>query len=269
MIDVRQYGDPRDPTVVLLHGGPGAQGSIASLARAIADRFHVLEPLQRRGGATPLSVDLHVHDLHDVIKHHEVGSVRLVGHSWGAMLALTYAARHPRHVGRVVLISCGTFDVLSRDAYQQNMQTCGDAHARERLASLLAQLAAEPRAAERDALLSQIGHRSLQMQSVDIDPDTFDRLEGDEQGHRETWADALRLQREGRQPAEFARITAPVTMLHGADDPHPGPLIRDSLQGCISNLTYVEFADCGHVPWLERRARALFLQTLDQVLRET
>jgi pimeloyl-ACP methyl ester carboxylesterase len=217
----------------------------------------------------PLSVDLHVRDLHEVFLHHEVGSVRLVGHSWGAMLALTYAARHPRHVGCVVLIGCGTFDSLSRDAYHQNMQTCGDAHCRERLESLLARLAAELRAAERDALLSQIGNLSLLMQSIDVDPDTFDRVEGDEQGYRETWADAVRLQREGRQPAEFAAITAPVIMLHGADDPHPGRVIRDSLYGCISDLTYIEFADCGHVPWLERRAGPLFLQTLNQVLRES
>jgi pimeloyl-ACP methyl ester carboxylesterase len=75
------------------------------------------------------------------------------------------------------------------------------------------------------------------------------------------------LQREGHQPAEFAEITAPVIMMHGADDAHPGRMIRDSLQDCISDLTYIEFADCGHVPWLERRAGPQFLQMLERVLR--
>ena len=51
-------------------------------------------------------------------------------------------------------------------------------------------------------------------------------------------------------------------MLHGAYDPHPGALIRDSLLPYLPQLEYREFARCGHYPWLERHARDEFLLEL-------
>jgi hypothetical protein len=40
---IRTY-DNSGPIVAVLHGGPGAPGSIAPAARGLADSFHVLEP---------------------------------------------------------------------------------------------------------------------------------------------------------------------------------------------------------------------------------
>ena len=53
MIEVRRYG-ARGPAVIVLHGGPGAPGAMAPVARALADDFMVLEPLQRPSGGEPL-----------------------------------------------------------------------------------------------------------------------------------------------------------------------------------------------------------------------
>ena len=38
----------------------------------------------------------------------------------------------------------------------------------------------------------------------------------------------------------------PVLMLHGAQDPHPGDLVRDSLAPHLGSLEYVELERCGH-----------------------
>ncbi len=51
-------------------------------------------------------------------------------------------------------------------------------------------------------------------------------------------------------------------MLHGADDPHPGPMIYASLAPHIRALNYVEWARCGHSPWKERAAREAFFVAL-------
>ena len=48
--------------------------------------------------------------------------------------------------------------------------------------------------------------------------------------NHETWQDAVRLREDGAHPAVFAAIDAPVLMLHGAVDPHPGVMIRASLE---------------------------------------
>src|SRR5690348_13632596 len=106
---VREHGPDVPPTIVVLHGGPGAPGSAGGLARALADPARVLEPFQREGG----SVADHIADLHELVGGRVMS---LVGHSWGAMLALAYAAEHP--VRSLVLVCSGTFDVASRAAFR-------------------------------------------------------------------------------------------------------------------------------------------------------
>ena len=76
--------------------------------------------------------------------------------------------------------------------------------------------------------------------------------------HRQTWHDMLRLQEAGVYPALLAAIRAPVLMVHGAADPHPGPMIRDGLVPYLPQLEYHEWARCGHYPWLERAVGAEF-----------
>jgi len=88
---------------------------MASLARDLADGFTVLEFLQRRGGAVPLTVARHVEDLGAVLPD----GTALVGWSWGAMLGLSFAAAHPGRVRSLALVGCGTYDAASRDAYQR------------------------------------------------------------------------------------------------------------------------------------------------------
>jgi pimeloyl-ACP methyl ester carboxylesterase len=50
-------------------------------------------------------------------------------------------------------------------------------------------------------------------------------------------------------------------MLHGDYDPHPGAMIRASLEPFIPQLEYQELEKCGHSPWVEEHARAHFLET--------
>ena len=79
----------KGPVVILIHGGPGASGYMAPVARELADSFQVMEPLQRVSGDEPLTVSRHIADLHELIESGRGGTrPTLVGHSWGAMLAL-------------------------------------------------------------------------------------------------------------------------------------------------------------------------------------
>jgi pimeloyl-ACP methyl ester carboxylesterase len=84
----------------------------------------------------------------------------------------------------------------------------------------------------------------------------------DARAHQETWQDMVRLQEKGVYPAAFAAIGTPVLMLHGAADPHPGRMIRASLEPHLLQLEYREWERCGHYPWLERAARDEFFAVL-------
>ena len=89
----------------------------------------------------------------------------------------------------------------------------------------------------------------------------------DARSNKEVWDDVVQLQEAGTYPAAFSAIKSPVLMLHGAHDPHPGPMIRDSLLRHIPHLEYVELDRCGHDPWRERYGREEFFRVLRKWLR--
>ena len=259
---VRRHGDA-GPCVVVLHGGPGAPGSAGGLARGLADGFCVVEPFQRRAGDVPLTVAQHVVDLRDVILTHcpdEPPS--LVGSSWGAMLALAYAAERPDRLSRLALVGCGSFDLHARARLNAILEDRMGGPLRRRLATL------EDEIDDPDERLATIGRLIEPLYAVDHLESDGDSEPCDARGHAETWEDMIRLQHDGTYPAAFSAIEAPVLMLHGDHDPHPGSLIRDSLLPVLHQLRYVELSSCGHYPWRERGARDLFFETLRPWLLE-
>ncbi|MBP1633215.1 MAG: hypothetical protein H6Q11_1503 [Acidobacteria bacterium] len=245
-ITVRRYGTA-GPVVALLHGGPGAPG------------FTVLEPLQRRWGGVPLTVARHVADLAAVLPP----GAALVGWSWGAMLALSFAAAHPGRARSLALVGCGTYDEASRAALGEALDARLGEDGRRRAEALKGALEAASSERERDRALGQLGQ--LVGAAEACDPLPFGEGETwwfDARGHEETWADVLRLQAEGVEPQSFRAIACPVLMLHGDDDPHPGPATFEVLRQFIPQLQYRGFPRCGHEPWAERHAREPFLEVL-------
>ncbi len=255
---VRSYGSS-GPEVVVLHGGPAAVGEAAPIARGLADSFRVLEPWQRGSGGEPLSVARHIADLHAVMQTRCAPQPALVGESWGAMLALAYAATYPERTGPIVLVGCGTFDPVARARLQATLDERTDGEMRRRLARLAADY---PDPAEQ---LRKRFELTESLYLYDPLPETEAETELpplDVRAHTETWADMVRLQEAGVYPAAFALIASPVLMLHGAYDPHPGQLIHASLAPYLPQLEYREWECCGHSPWRERAVRDEFFSVL-------
>lgn len=252
---IREYGTS-GPPVVLLHGGPAAQGYLAPVARGLADAFRVVEPFQRGSGDEPLTVARHVADLHELISRRGGPRPAVVGHSWGAMLALAHTAAHPDDAVALVLIGCGTFDAASRDRMIAIREERTDDPLRRRLESL-SETIPDP-----DERLRAMGNLMLPLYSYRPAAGASELEACDARAHRETWDDMLRLQDDGVYPDAFASIHVPVIMLHGAYDPHPGGLIRASLTPHVPQLEYHEWEQCGHYPWLERAVREDFFAVL-------
>ena len=256
-LTVRTYGDS-GPRGILLHGGPGAAGSIAPVARGLSDAFQVIEPFQRRREHELLTVQRHIDDLHDVLTTY-CSSERpaLVGHSWGAMLALVYAAQHPDAVRCIVLIGCGTFDRASRAQLQATIQQRITPALKARFARLHREVH------DPDVRLCVTARLFDPLYVLDALSDDDETEEYDSAGHLDVWRDMLRLQERGIYPAAFTRISVPVLMVHGDWDPHPGRMTFSTLQGCMPQIEYTELQQCGHYPWREKAAR----DTLFEVLR--
>jgi len=110
------YGDPSDPVIIVLHGGPGGDYRSLLGAQSLADTNFVVFYDQRGAGlservpAEELTVPTYMAELDAVIdKYSPDRPVTLLGHSWGAMLATAYLGEAPNKVARAILLEPGFF----------------------------------------------------------------------------------------------------------------------------------------------------------------
>ena len=99
--------------IVVLHGGPDFDCNylLPELDR-LADGFRLIYYDQRgrgrsAGNVQPEDVTLQsdIADIELVRRHFQLGSVAVLGHSWGGLLALEYALRHPECVSHLILLN--------------------------------------------------------------------------------------------------------------------------------------------------------------------
>src|SRR5262249_45579385 len=114
----------RGQPMIVLHGGPDFDHSylVPDMDR-LSDSFRLIYYDQRgRGGSTngvkPEDVSLasDIADLEKVRQYFQLGPVALLGHSWGTVLALEYAIRHPQQVSHLLLLNPAP---ASSDDYKQ------------------------------------------------------------------------------------------------------------------------------------------------------
>lgn len=104
------FGLPTRPVVVMVHGGAGGDYRSLLPLQPLSDEYQVVFYDQRGTGLSPrvpdeqLSFEHHLDDLDAIIGSVSPHApVRLVGHSFGAMLVAAYLERHPDKVSHAVL----------------------------------------------------------------------------------------------------------------------------------------------------------------------
>jgi pimeloyl-ACP methyl ester carboxylesterase len=235
---------------------------MAAVARGLSSSYQVVEPFQRgSGGPETLTVARHVADLREIVNVHAKDCHPvLLGSSWGAMLALAYAAAHPDSTGPLILVGCGTFDLGARAALQRTIaeRMTDDVRARLKCTDQLNQ----------DQRLKASVEAMLPVYTCDLLASPHEDDHVDARAHHETWDDMVRQQTEGIYPAAFATIKVPILMVHGTFDPHPGRLIFAGLRPYLPQLEYRELERCGHYPWLERAAADAFFTLVREWLAD-
>ncbi len=128
------FGDRANPTLIVLHGGPGSDYRYLLGLQALADRYFVVFYDQRGGGlstrigAEGLTAQDMVDDLNLFVDHYSPDRpVILIGHSWGAMLAAAYIGQYPERVGQVVLAEPGALTDETMQAFQAHFTSIMDA----------------------------------------------------------------------------------------------------------------------------------------------
>jgi proline iminopeptidase len=103
----------RGQPVIVLHGGPDFDhGYLLPDLDRLKDGFRLIYYDQRGRGRSadrvrPTDVTLasDVEDVDKVRRHFRLDAPALLGHSWGAVLALEYALRHPTHVSHLIVMN--------------------------------------------------------------------------------------------------------------------------------------------------------------------
>ncbi|SES41690.1 proline iminopeptidase [Streptomyces sp. yr375] len=239
--------------LVLCHGGPGLWDTLGDVAALLADRATVVRWDQRGCGRSqrcegPWTSARFVADLDAVRAHFGFARTALLGHSWGAQLALSYALAHPERVSALVYVS-GTGIGPDADWYP------------DFAANFLARLGDPPeRLARWRELPPGDRERAVLQWSIEFQ-DREHALE-----HAERMADpwlgintecnkALNAERERAwgTPELYDACRAldlPVLIVDGAHDIRPRPAV-DSLERALPDVRRVTLPEAGHLPWAE------------------
>lgn len=113
------FGNPADPMVVALHGGPGSDYRVQlNLKELVNDGYYVVfydqrgSGLSKRHNKSEYTLHTMVDDLNAVIAYYRTSpdqKIFLAGQSWGAILATAYINEYPTRISGAILVEPGGF----------------------------------------------------------------------------------------------------------------------------------------------------------------
>ena len=241
--------------LLILHGGPGLDHSyfLPQFAELAKD-YRLLFIDQRSNGrteapdSTRMNLSFFIEDIESVRKEFALGKLNLLGHSWGALIAMFYAVRYPENLNSMILMNPVSASSQGRDTANKLLQS--------RLT--------KQDSIDRAEIIKSEGFRSRT-------PDTMTklfRIAFRPSFHNKTLVDSITLlfQPDYAKKSsmlrymrgllvydihqELSRIQCPTLILHGADDAIPLLTSRE-LQKQISGSQLVVLSNCGHFPYID------------------
>jgi len=259
MRNARFYG--KGPFVVaVLHGGPGAPGEVAPVARELSRDIGVIEPMQKAD-----SIDGQVEELRSLLKKRARLPTGLIGHSWGAWLGFIFTARHPEFARKLVMIGSGPFEQRYAARISETRRSRMNKDERSEMASVLNRLE-HPAARESEGLLRRLGELSDKTDQFDPLPHDDEVIEFQGEVFMKVWREAEALRASGELLELGKRVACPVVAIHGDHDPHPAEGVEGPLSKVLRDFHFILLRRCGHAPWIERQAKEEFYRVLREII---
>ncbi len=260
LVNPRTYG--REPfRTVVVHGGPGAPGEMAPVARELSDARGVLEPLQTVSGAIA-----QVRELASLVQLYGRAPVHLIGWSWGAWLSFILASQYPDLVAKLILVGSPPFEEhFAQQITAQRLERLSPEGRSEALG--LMNSLEDPTSNQGPDAMRRLHDILVAGDSYELLPRSEEVLGFQLDIYQETWPEAAELRRSGRLLEMGKSIRCPVLALHGDFDPHPAEGVREPLSRVLTDFRLLLLLHCGHYPWFERAAREEFFSILNLELR--
>jgi pimeloyl-ACP methyl ester carboxylesterase len=244
--------------VVVVHGGPGAPGSIGPVARELSVDIGALEPFQTR-----VTLEGQVRELHDAIVKNADLPIFLIGHSWGAWLVFIFASRYPALVKKLILVGSGPFVQKYADSILPERLKRLTVKDRVKVLKLIDVINGEI-AGDKDKSMGQLGDLFTKSDTYDAltirkEPEP---LKASEEINRKVWAEGETLRISGELLEMGRKIECPVVAIHGDYDTHLAEGVKEPLAGILKDFRFILLEKCGHEPWMERYARDKFFRIL-------
>ncbi|MBL8771003.1 MAG: alpha/beta hydrolase [Phenylobacterium sp.] len=231
------------PTVVALHGGPTDHAHMLPMVAALADVAQVVVYDHRGCGRSEpgdparWTMDQWADDVRGVCEALGIEKPIVFGHSFGGYVTQAYAIRHPGHAARLVMAGTGPrFDAaLSAEGFRRQG---GDA-----AAEAFAAFAANPGPDTTAAFVANCRRLYTTSRKMDADVEA-----------RTVTNVPLLFDFFGRETRALdftqglGRVTAPVLILGGDEDPVMPPAYQDALEAALVNapVRRLSFPNCGH-----------------------
>ena len=250
------HGDP----IVVVHGGPGMDHTYLLPGMRALARSHLVVFYDQRGSgrsrgevnASTVSFDLFLADIDALADSLGLARFSLLGHSWGGLLALRYAARHPERLRALVLMNtvepgrrynqrtAETFRARQSAADSATVATLMQSQAMKRgdAAAVNVVMRAMFRATFADTTRLDDLALNLDQRTASNLPKVASLLMGSLGASFDYWSEAK-------------TITVPTLVVHGVEDVVPIDMPRE-LARTIPHAMLIEIEHAGHFPYIER-----------------
>ena len=241
--------------IAVIHGGPGAAGEMAHVARELSSYTGVLEPYQ-----TANTIEGQVDELKAALQKDGNLPLILIGFSWGAWLAYIFTAHYPAIIKKLIIVSSGAFEEKYAANIMQTRFNRLDGKDRETAEELW--LSMKSSQTHNPASISRFGKLMFKADSYDPLQRNINTSHFNLAIYQQIWRQASELRKNGELLRLGKRINCPVVAIHGDYDSHLAEGVQAPLSYIVRDFRFILLRKCGHYPWFERNARENFYTIL-------
>jgi proline iminopeptidase len=246
--------------VVILHGGPGLDHSyLLPHFAELANSYRLIFFDQRAAGrssvpdSTGISLNAFLEDIDAVRTAFGVKDMNLLGHSWGAFLAMQYAVRYPQNLKSLILVNPAAASNEDQAAYFAEMSV---RRTREDSLARAAMMQSSEFHAQHASAFEAL--MRLSFKRMFADTHLLERLQITLPSDFAFRSEMLRFLANDVASydlyPQLKSVETRALIVHGDYDPLPVERVQ-KMHAALKNSQLVVIERCGHFPFIEARQR--------------